>query len=203
MTARTKAQKLALKRGRPRLPANENTREPNGQPSRRKERTELLEHETINAVGATRMRHYNIANIEQAINPRFGYLLGRIRMDGAITEEQHDAGQRYSEDMARYYGLTGVPFPSAKAQNLFAIHSEGDEPAGKGEAAKRARAQMVSLRDTLMACGDINTGRRVLHTVNAVCIEDIDHLRNLNPPMLRWLKQGLNALAKFYSTARN
>lgn len=202
MTARTKAQKREAKRGRPRLPANSNTREPNGQPSRRKERVELLEHEMIAGVGATRMRHFNIANIEQAINPRYGYLLGRMRMDGNISEEQHDAGQRYSEDMARYYGLTGVPFPSAKAQNLFAIHSEGEEPAGKGEAAKKARSQMTALRDTLMACGDINTGRRVLHTVNAVCVEDIDHLRNLNPPMLRWLKQGLNALSKFYSTAR-
>lgn len=202
MTARTKAARREAKRGRPRLPANQNTREPNGRPSRRKERTIELEHEVVSGVGATRMRHFNIASIEQAINPRYGYILGRIRMDGNITEEQHDAGQRYSEDMARYYGLTGVPFPSAKAQNLFAIHSEGEEPAGKGEAAKKARAQMVALRETLLAVGDINTARRVLHTVNAVCVEDIDHLRELNPPMLRWLKQGLNALSKFYSTAR-
>jgi len=200
--ARTKAAKRASKRGRPKLPANSNTREPNGRLSRRNERTELLEHEMISTVAATRVRHLNLVSVEQAANPRYGYLLGRIRMDGKITEDQHDTGQRYSEDMARYYGLTGVPFPSAKAQNMFAIRSDGDEPAGKGEAAKKARARMVELRSLLLATGDINTGRRVIHTVNAVCVEDLDHLRDLNPAMLAWLKAGLNALARFYSTGR-
>ena len=202
MTARSKAAKLAAKRGRPKLPADVNTREPNGQKSRRKERIELLEHETISTVAATRVRHLHLVGqdaIEKATNPRYGYTLGRIRMDGHITEEQHDAGERYSEDMARYYGLTGVPFPSAKAQNMFAIKSDGGEPEGKGEAARKARAKMVELRDVLLKCGDINTGRRVIHTVNAVCVEDLDNLRHLNPPMLAWLKRGLNALAVFYS----
>ena len=202
MAARTKAQKLAIKRGRPRLPANENTREPNGRLSRRQQRTIELEHETIATAGAARMRHFNIASIDQARNERYGYLLGRIRMDGQITEEQHDAGRRYSEDMARYYGLTGIPFPSAKAQDLFAIRSDGDEPEGKGKAAAKAREKMARLRDALLGCGDINTARRVLHTVNAVCVEDLDHLRSLNPPMLKWLKTGLNALGEFYSTGR-
>ena len=201
MTARSKAAKLAAKRGRgrPKLPANMNTREPNGRLSRRNERTELLEHEMISTVAATRVRHLHLVSQEQAANPRYGYLLGRIRMDGQITEEQHDAGQRYSEEMARYYGLTGVPFPSAKAQNMFSIRSDGDEPQGKGDAAKKARARMMELRDLLLRTGDINTGRRVVHTVNAVCVEDLDHLRNLNAPMLAWLKAGLNALARFYS----
>jgi hypothetical protein len=202
MTARSKAARLAAKRGRPKLAANLNTREPNGRKSRRSERTELLEHEMISTVAATRVRHLHLVGqdaIEKAANPRYGYTLGRIRMDGHITEEQFDAGQRYSEDMARYYVLTGVPFPSAKAQNMFAIKSDGGEPEGKAEAARKARAKMVELRDVLLKCGDINTGRRVIHTVNAVCVEDLDNLRHLNPPMLAWLKRGLNALAVFYS----
>jgi hypothetical protein len=57
---------------------------------------------------------------------------------------------------------------------------------------------MVELRDLLLACGDISTGRRVLHTVNCVCIEDIDHLRTLNGPMRAWLVRGLNALYRHY-----
>jgi hypothetical protein len=57
---------------------------------------------------------------------------------------------------------------------------------------------MVKLRDLLLACGDINTGRKVLHTVNAVCVEDIDHLRTLNGAMRAWLVAGLNALHKIY-----
>ena len=211
MAARSRAAKLAAKRGRPKLPANMNTREPNGRPSRRNERTELLEHEMISTVAATRVRHLNLVSMEQATNPRYGYLLGRIRMDGQISEDQHDAGQRYSEDMARYYGLTGVPFPSPKSAFLFSV-KPWEERADKqslrttastqeerSEDAKRARARMIELRQLLLSTGDINTGRRVVHTVNSVCVEDLDHLRNLNPPMLAWLKAGLNALAWFYS----
>lgn len=119
-------------------------------------------------------------------------------MDGNVTESQHEAGVRYSQDMARYYGLTGVPFPSARAQDLFAIKSAGDEPEGKGKAAASARNRMVELRNLLLSSGDINTGRRVLHTVNVVCVEDIDELRTLNEAMKAWLKRGLNALARHY-----
>ena len=57
---------------------------------------------------------------------------------------------------------------------------------------------MNELRAVLMGCGDINTGRRVVHTVNAVCVEDIDGLRTLNAMMEAWLKRGLNALVKHY-----
>jgi hypothetical protein len=208
MTARSKAAKLAAKRGRgrPTLPPDMEARTGNGRRSRRQsnhdERKRQLEQQTISTVAATRVRHLHIVGkdaLEKALDPRYGYLLGRLFMDGTITEDQYDAGCRYSEDMSRYYGLTGVPFPSAKAQNMFAIRSpDSGEPEGRGDAAKRARAKMVSLRDTLLHVGDINTGRRVVHTVNAVCVEDLDSLRNLNPPMLAWLKAGLNALARFY-----
>jgi hypothetical protein len=101
--------------------------------------------------------------------------------------------------MAAYFGLTGVPFPSAKAQNMFAVRgSSGDDDEERGKRAAKARRRMVELRDLLLACGDINTGRRVLHTVNAVCVEDIDHLRTLNSPMKAWLVSGLNSLSRFY-----
>jgi hypothetical protein len=64
--------------------------------------------------------------------------------------------------------------------------------------AKDARKRMVTLRAVLMACGDINTGRRVQHTVNLICVEDMSERRNLNSPMKAWLVHGLNALAKEY-----
>jgi hypothetical protein len=41
----------------------------------------------------------------------------------------------------------------------------------------------------------------VLHTVNAVCVEDIDHLRTLNSPMRAWLVAGLNALGRHYEAS--
>lgn len=152
-----------------------------------------------------RVRHYGIHGGKEvtaqqmAGDPLWGYLLGRLLKDGVINKQQHEAGNRYSDDMASYFGLTGIPFPSAKAQNMFAVRgSSGDDDEARGNKAAKARAKMVKLRDLLLACGDINTGRRVLHTVNAVCVEDIDHLRTLNGPMRAWLTLGLNALGRLY-----
>lgn len=201
MAARTKAQKLKVKRGRPRRDA---PRTPSGQISRSKEAN--LEMNMQPAIDR-RIRHYGIHGTKDttaqilAGDPTWGYLLGRLLKDGVINKAQHDAGNRYSEDMAAYFGLTGVPFPSAKAQNMFAVRgSAGDDDGERGERAAKARAKMVKLRDLLLACGDINTGRRVLHTVNCVCVEDIDHLRTLNSPMKAWLVRGLNALGRHYET---
>lgn len=202
--ARTQAQKLRQKRGRPALPANVNSREPNGRLSRRQERQEYLEHETVSIAASARVRHLKLVDgdvsaIKQALDPMNGYVLGRLRMDGKLTERQHEAGIRYANDMARYYGLTGVQFPSARAQNLFAVRgSDGDDSDNRKEAALRARDRKIDLVKTLESCGDINTARKVQYTVNAVCVESLDHMRNLNPLMQEWLRKGLNKLADFY-----
>lgn len=209
MTAYSKAQKRAQKRGRPVLPADLSTREPNGRPSRRKARATELEQQIKHVAVSRRIRHLGLIDkkiegkmttaAEQAADPRHGYLLGRMLMDKTITDAQHEAGLKYADDMARYFGLTGVAFPSARAQDLFAVRSTGGEDSqSKGDAARAARDKMVKLRSVLLGTSDIDTGRRIDHTVRMVCVEDVDHLRTLNPPMKAWLVRGLNALAKFY-----
>lgn len=208
MTAYSKAAKRAQKRGRPILPADLSTREPNGRPSRRKARATELEQQIKHVAVSRRIRHLGLIDNreetaeKQAEDPRHGYLLGRMLIDKSINEAQHQAGLKYAEDMARYYGLTGVAFPSARAQDLFAVRSTGGEDSqGKAEAARSARDKMVKLRAVLLGTGDIDTGRRIDHTVRMVCVEDADHLRTLNPPMQAWLVRGLNRLAAFYGVA--
>lgn len=203
--AATRGEKLRRKRGPKPLPANEFTREPNGKPSRRKARTYALEQIEMSTVIDRRIRTMGLIDlpgetaVQQATDTRHGYVLGRLALDGRITRQQHDAGERYSQDMARYFGLTGVQFPSVRAQDLFAVRSTGGEDdQSKADRARSARNRMNELRAVLMGCGDINTGRRVVHTVNAVCVEDIDGLRTLNAMMEAWLKRGLNALVKHY-----
>nr|WMC99326.1 hypothetical protein RAR13_11775 [Aminobacter aminovorans] len=205
MTAYSKAAKRAQKRGRPILPAELSTREPNGRPSRRKARASELEQQIKHVAVSRRIRQFGLVDNKvetaekQAEDPRHGYLLGRMFMDGTINAGQHEAGMKYAEDMARYFGLTGVAFPSARAQDLFAVRSTGGEDSqSKADAARTARDKMVKLRSVLLGTGDIDTGRRIDHTVRMVCVEDIDHLRTLNAPMKAWLVRGLNALAKFY-----
>lgn len=201
MTAYSKAAKRALKRGRPRLVANMNDREPNGQLSRRREASEGR---AMDVAVQTRIRHLGLVDNKvetaerQAVDPRRGYVLGLLLLDRKITKPQHDAGVRYAEDMARYYGLSGVPFPSVRAQNLFAVRGEAGESDARILAAQAARQTMKSLQKALLATGDIDTGRRVEHTVKSVCLLDLPESRGWPEHMASWLVRGLNSLAKFY-----
>ena len=205
MKSRTKAQKLKAKRGRPRLePA---AREPNGRRSRRvisKEHSrQQNEAETMNVAVQKRILDGNLTDYrgrdgrivtatEQAIDPMRGYLLGRLRLSGNITHNQHSAGIKFAEDMARYYGLTGIRFPSPRAQDLFAIRGDdGEVSTNRADMARSASAKMATLRTKLMAVGDINTGRRVYTAIMAVCVME-------EPANIELVRRGLNALERYY-----
>lgn len=210
--ARTKSQKLAAKRGRPTLPVTD--REPNGRASRRHAATQArnyaIEDNNMDAAVQTRIRQFNLkdyrdrgGNIvtarEQAIDPRRGYVLGCMLLDKAVTKDQHDAGLRFAEEMSRYYGLTGVPFPSVRAQDLFAVRSDNTETShGRAMQAASARHVAHKLRDALLAVRDIETGRRILHSVTQVCLLDIEESRRWPAHMTSYLTMGLNALCKHY-----
>jgi hypothetical protein len=152
----------------------------------------------MNVAIARRIREHaiehpgKILTMHQALDPKRGYALGLLNLDGKITAQQHDIGLKVAGDMARYYGLTGVPFPSARAQNLFAIRSDGEDSESRGEAARKASAKMASIRATLLAVGDIDTGRRVYRAVMSVVVEDIQECRGWPEHMLLYLRKGLN-----------
>lgn len=136
---------------------------------------------------------------EQAADPRRGYTLGLMAIDLTITARQHDAGVRFAEDMARYYGLCSVPFPSARAQNLFAVRgSEGEESSDKALSAQAARSRANKLRGTLLGTGNIDEGRRVIHSVTEVAVLDNPQARKWPDHMLMFIRKGLNRLADHY-----
>lgn len=95
--ARTKAQKLAAKRGRPR---KEGYREPNGRPSRSGQA-----HEPADAVALlARARQFRLSR-DHAKDPRAGTFLGRLNMLGresGLSDSQYDAAQKYLEVHTRY-----------------------------------------------------------------------------------------------------
>lgn len=210
--ARTKADKLRSRRGRPKLPQTE--REPNGRKSRRQASVQKFNHDTeignLSVAVARRVREYGLKDTrlkggkiltaeEQAADPRRGYALGLLYLDGRVTEDQHDAGLRYAEDMARYYGLTGVTFPSTRAQNIFAVRGDdGEVSEGRATAAAAARSKMTKLRATLLDVGDIDTGRRVWHAVMEVAVMDNQACRTWPDHMIGYLRRGLNRLSDFY-----
>ncbi len=184
MKARTRAQKLRRKRGRPRL---EGEREPNGRI--------LRENETVTAVAKAQRAKLAIIT-DNVLDPRLGYALGRLRLLSLISETQFEAGSRYAKDIVRDLKLSGLSLASAKAQNIFAVHGKesNEEGQGKAEQAKQARHKRNVLRDLLLATGDINTGRRVLSVVYGVCVLDEDCRAHDGPLLVR----GLNRLVFHY-----
>ena len=131
-----------------------------------------------------------------ALDPRLGYALGRLRVLDYLTDDQFEAGKRYAQDIVRDLKLSGLSIPSARAQNIFAVHGHAsvEEGKDKAEQAKQARNKRNLLRDLLLATGDINTGRRVLAIVYTVCILDEDCPTHEGFHLAR----GLNKLAAHY-----
>lgn len=137
---------------------------------------------------------------QQAVDPRRGYVLGLMLLDGTITARQHEAGLRFAEDEARYYGLSGIPFPSPRAQDLFSVHgSTGEENEGRVERAKKARARHKDMEAVLQATGSISEGRRVSGAVKEVALLDNPYARNWPAHMLHYIRRGLNRLADHYA----
>ncbi|WOS61361.1 hypothetical protein [Sinorhizobium fredii] len=121
-----------------------------------------------------------------------GYTLGRLFLDGWITEAQREAGDDYARVMARYYHLTGIPFPSIRAQAIDRVQGHPAETTEeRHRQIKRATERMMRLDGVLLGCDE---GRQVKTTVFNVCVMDYEGLRMMPEAQLLWLKRGLNAL---------
>jgi len=121
-----------------------------------------------------------------------GYTLGRIFLDGNITEGQRKAGDAFGEAMARYYSLTGIPFPSARAQSLFSIAGhDGEVSEDRAKRARNSTNKMMELTGALLQCID---GPQVRQTILNVVVMDHEVLRKMPPQQMRWLKRGLDKL---------
>lgn len=123
---------------------------------------------------------------------RAGYTLGRIFLDGKITEDQLKAGDEYGEIIARYHGATGIPFPSARAQSLFSIKGhEGEQSQTVTDRARKASNAMMEVTRVLLSCDD---GPQVRAVVHNLVVMDYEHLRGMGPQQILWLRRGLSAL---------
>lgn len=193
--ARTAAQKLRARRAA-RLAADAETREPNGRLSRRIQAQEARQGETERAVKETvteaRMRVLGLS-MADCERPEAGSVLGRLYLDGRnrISKAQFEAGCRMAEDFARYYALTGIPFPAASAIDLTRVHGIGRDP---NPAAVRAASNAVIAIEATLGMAD-ESGRPVTSVCKAVCIRDepIYHGH-----MIEFLKRGLHALVEHY-----
>ncbi|ANK73743.1 hypothetical protein FA04_14610 [Ensifer adhaerens] len=125
-------------------------------------------------------------------SPYAGYVLGRLFLDGRITECEREAGDAYATQMVRYYGLTGISFPSARAQSLFSIKGfDGETTSERARMAREASNRMMALEGTLLRLED---GPRVKTTIYNTCLLDLEIMRTMPDAQLLWLKRGLKEL---------
>ncbi|MGO8242960.1 hypothetical protein [Rhizobium johnstonii] len=123
-----------------------------------------------------------------------GYTLGRMRLDGRITEDQLKAGDEYAEIHARYRRLVGLPAPSVRAQSLFSIKGhDGDVTESITIRARRATNANMEMERLLLQCVD---GPQVRALTYNLVVLDYENLRSMGPQQLLWLRRGLDAIAK-------
>lgn len=195
MAAYSKAQKLKAKRGRPTLPAA--MREANGRKSRRKSAVGLRLIETekeVKSVAVANRVKLGITN-KEADSQEAGSVLGRLYLNkgNGITKAQYDAGMLMGQDFARYYALTGIPFPSIKAHDIGRVSGRNEID---NQSAIRSATNRVMLIEK--ALGEVDhSGEPVTSTTKRVCVLDEADGMHL-PHMVAYLKRGLAILGKHY-----
>jgi hypothetical protein len=185
----SKAQKLRLKRksqlGRP--PKQDVERYPGG-----KIKPSETQKETMGVVIEARKRIHGWNDNEKAKDARAGYVLGMLFLDGKISQAQLDVGNEYAIAMSRYYSLTGIAFPSARAQSLFSIKGhDGEVSDAQAKRARDASNLMMALTGVLLRCVD---GPQVRQTIQNVAVMDHENLRTMPKQQVLWLTRGLSAL---------
>lgn len=187
--------------GRPRTP--DAAREPNGRLSRQEAHREARQHESERATMGTvidaRMRLHRLTET-QAKDRLAGSVLALLHFDRRVSEAEFKAGERYAEDMARYYSLTGIPSPNPRAQNLFAVRGhDGDESQSRAENAKAASNRFMALEGQLLSCSE---GRMVKEKVWTVCVLNDMSARDWTPYTIGYVRRGLDRLAVYYGIGK-
>lgn len=179
------------KGGRPRLDVE---REPNGRPVRSLRRAET-EAETRSVAIEARMRVYGAPESE-CQRPEYGSALGRLYLTGHINKLHKEAGDRVAEDFSKYYGLTGIQHPSAKAQDISRVRGLGGEVSYE---AARAASNRVMLLEKMLA--EINgDGRAIASVVKRICVMDDES--HMSEVMLKHLATGLSRMVQYYGIGR-
>lgn len=154
-----------------------------------------VQREAMSTVIDARQRIFGVTK-ENARSSYSGHVLGRLFLDRKITEAEMDAGIKYAEAMARYYWLTGIQFPSARAQELFSIHGfDGEVSESRAQQARNASDKMMAMEGVLL---NQRNGPQIKTTVFNTAFLDLDALRLMPDQQLGWLKCGLRELAVYF-----
>jgi len=133
----------------------------------------------------------NIHGIE-ADDPHAGSTLGRLFLDGKISEGEREAGEYYADVMARYYSANGMQNPNPRAQEFGSVRGhDGELTESQQSRALRATSKFIAIETLLLSRPN---GPRIKSTLYALCIEDLEIMRCMPPAQMVWAREGLMAL---------
>lgn len=195
MKARSKAARRKHRAGRRRL--SEPHRTKTGRVSRAGREKARRKHEregdTVAIAIEARQQVHGIGKMN-ALRPEAGYALGRLYLAGRIELHHLRAGNRYAEDVVRYYRLVGIPLPTAHAHDLDRVRGcAGEDDTARGIEARQAADRWQELNHALLSTRD---GRQVASVVHNCCVCDDGDMWPVH--MVAWLQRGLDELAEFY-----
>lgn len=129
-----------------------------------------------------------------------GYVLGRLFLDGRISEWEREAGDEYAKWLARFYGIVGYQFPSARAHSLFSVNGFAAETTPeRARVAKEMSDRFMRLEGILL---NRPCGPQIKTTLYNTCIIDLEIMRTMPEAQLAWLKTGLKEIHYFFGLAK-
>lgn len=186
MKARTKAEKIRAKKGRPRM--DNVPREPNGKVSR-----SGIDHEPANVVAITaRARHTGLP-VEKAKDQKAASFIGYLNLIGSrdgLSDDQYEAATKYLTLRAAY--LKAIKAPDRTLDNGIP-GSAGDEISdGYVEWCKRTRDRYGECRRAIQESQN-ETRENLWSALDYCIIRDERHSH-----MIGGLRLVCNALARFF-----
>lgn len=191
MKARTKAAKIKGKRGRPRLDVE---REPGGRPSRRIDDVANAAREVVRnrRIREEAARGKTLSE-KAADDPRRGYVIGRMLLDGTISQAEHDAALKFARLKQDYYIAAGIPFPNAQAQDLFKVRGmPAEETDMMRKRAGELAGKYVGIEGALRSLPGCH--HYAAHAVNEAAFMDNEYARDWPDHMIEYLRRGLREL---------
>lgn len=146
-----------------------------------------------------RVHGYGKGVPNETVGSKFaGYTLGRMFLDGKISEQEREAGDEYALVMSRYYMLLGSS-PSVRAQEIFRVSGySGEITESYQRAMSRATNAMMFYEGVLL---DRKDGPKIKTTVYNVCVMDYEAMREMPGSQLELLRCGLLAIAETMTCA--
>lgn len=150
----------------------------------------------------------------QPWDDKAGYPLGRLSLNGLITDGQFRAGNEYASVVYSYARTMGIPMGSPRSGSMSECISagfyawEGDRiEIDPKEAAKRiakVKDRYNDCHDTLAELGRLhNRGHKILHVMREICIQENQESKLwADPDKLGDLRLGLNAVQRVLEKAR-